>query len=118
AAARAYSATASGVLCAERTSSSQAMPRASSSSSAGCIRSRSDSEPTSTPTTGSATRHRRDVASEPHALEGHLADRLVDPPARLRQLGSERRDREDTAPARDQAPVAGGRPAVEDDRPA
>ena len=34
----AYSATASGVRCAERTSNSQAIPRASSSSSAACIR--------------------------------------------------------------------------------
>ena len=48
---RAYSATASGVRCAERTSNSHAMPRASSSSSAACIRSRSDSEPTRMPTT-------------------------------------------------------------------
>ena len=51
---RQYSATASGVRCAERTSSSCAIPRDSSSSSAGCIRSMSDSDPTRIPTTASA----------------------------------------------------------------
>src|SRR6266511_2912296 len=42
---RAYSATESGSRCADRTSNSNAMPRRSSSSSAGWMRSRSDSEP-------------------------------------------------------------------------
>src|SRR5437762_5459663 len=50
----AYSATAFGSRCAERTSSSYAIPWRSSSSTASCIRSRSDSEPTRIPTTGSA----------------------------------------------------------------
>src|SRR5438270_8226 len=51
-----YSATESGVRCADRTSNSQAIPRASSSSIAACMRARSDSEPTRMPTTASGMR--------------------------------------------------------------
>jgi hypothetical protein len=50
----AYSATASGSRWAERTSNSEAMPRDASSSTASCMRSRSDSEPTRIPTKGLA----------------------------------------------------------------
>ena len=68
---RQYSATASGCRCADRTSNSYAMPRLSSSSSAPCIRSRSDSEPTRIPTTGSdnGCRLARDVGTIARAVE-------------------------------------------------
>ena len=85
---RAYSATASGWRWAERTSSSQAMSRAASSSSAGCMRSRSDSEPIRMPTRG-ALRHAADVATISRAGE---RDQLR-PPRRLRRARVRKRRR-------------------------
>ena len=92
---RAYSATASGLRWAERTSNSYAMPRASSSSSAGCIASRSDSEPTRMPTSGPSAADMTlggrecDVAPVAHAGERDPARRLV----RARPRGSRGRRR-------------------------
>src|SRR5262249_43572201 len=114
---RAYSATASGVRCADRTSNSHPIPRASSSSSASCIRSRSDSDPTRIPTTTpSATRDRRDVPTEAHAFEPHPLHCVVSPWPPLLELRSERGHREDTSAVRDEAPVADRRATVEDER--
>ena len=79
----AYSATASGARCAERTSNSHAMPRASSSSVAPFSRSRSDSDPIRIPTSGSDTGHRRDVPPALGALERDEVDRRVRALARI-----------------------------------
>src|SRR6266576_2986797 len=84
---RPYSATASGCRCAERTSNSCAMPRASSSSIAACMRGRSDSEPTTIPTSGLDMDHRCDVAPVPHAREGDVLAGRVRPLACLRDCG-------------------------------
>src|SRR6266550_7485394 len=64
---RPYSATESGCRCAERTSNSWVMPRASSSSTAACMRGRSDSEPTTMPTSGLDMGQRGDVAPIAHS---------------------------------------------------
>src|SRR5579862_6665635 len=114
---RAYSATASGVRCAERTSNSQTISRASSSSSAACMRARSDSEPTRMPTHGSATCHLRYVASELGAAERHPADRLVRQRARLGYGPASCGDRQDPPAVCDEAALLHRRPAVEHERP-
>src|SRR5438132_7315577 len=59
------------------------MPRASSSSSAGCIRSRSDSEPTTIPTSGLDMRDRGDVLPVAHSFERDAFARGVGALARV-----------------------------------
>src|SRR5438093_5163510 len=115
AAERAYSATASGSRWAERTSNSLAIPRASSSSSAACILSRSDSDPTRMPTRVSSTGDRRDVAPEAHAFEAHPLDCLICLSPRLLEFGSDRGHGQDTAAVRHEPSVAHRRPALEDE---
>src|SRR5262245_52143463 len=110
---RAYSATASGVRWAERTSSSCAIPRASSSATQSCIRSMSDSEPTRIPTTGapSATdlaplgRGECDVGPPPRALERDVLDGPVGEYPRSGEIVADSRHPENPPPVRDQ-PVA------------
>src|SRR5919201_1818336 len=118
---RAYSATASGCRCAERTSNSYPIPRAASSSRAGCMRSRSDSEPTRTPTTGPSVDDthpalQRDVGPVAHAREGDERTGRVGALARFRQRRAHGSDVQDPAPVRHE-PVASQRgPGVEDER--
>src|SRR3954451_17703441 len=112
-----YSATAFGVRCAERTSNSHGIPRLSSSSIAACIRSRSDSEPTRMPTTGSDTGGlERDVAPELHARERDLLRGGVGPVAGLADVGAERGHVEDPAAVGDEAAVVARGAGVEDER--
>src|SRR5580765_4202457 len=115
----AYSATASGVRWAERTSNSCAIPRASSSSIAACIRSRSDSEPTRIPTTGSANAARLregDVAAVASAAEGDEARALVRQRARFLELVGDARHADDSSSVRDEVLALLRGPAVEDER--
>src|SRR4051794_25752966 len=96
------------------------MPRAVSSSMHGCIRSRSDSEPTRIPTSTSATdslplcRASGDIRAELHAVEPDLVDRGVRllPGGADRLAGSD--DTQDAAAVRHQLPVAPRRPGMED----
>src|SRR5438128_6909152 len=118
---RQYSATASGLRWAERTSSSWGIPRLSSSSSAGCIPSRSDSDPTRMPTSGASAADTLaslggDIAAVPRArevdpLHGRVGRR---PCAGERVAG--RSDGEDAAPVRDEPAVPNGRARLEDER--
>src|SRR5438105_2795253 len=118
---RQYSATASGVRWAERTSNSCAMPRVESSSSAGCIRSRSDSDPTRMPTRRAPAadtlaplgRHVAPVACAPEVdpLHGRIG--------RLPGLGHgipRRGDGQDAPAVRDEAPAAHRGAGMEDER--
>src|SRR5581483_12041083 len=113
----AYSATASGARCAERTSNSQPIPRASSSSIAACIRSRSDSEPTRIPTRSSGTGGGlRDVAPVAGSVEGDQLDRVVGAAAGGGEVGAGGGHREDPAAVRHQRAAANRRAGVEDER--
>src|SRR4051812_12865124 len=115
-----YSATASGLRCAERTSNSCPIPRAVNSSMHGCIRSRSDSEPTRIPTTTSATdalplcRACGDVCPELHPFELDLPDGGVRAIACAPHRLAGRDDVQPPPAARHELPVAQRRPCVED----
>src|SRR4029077_19062982 len=100
---RPYSATASGCRGAERTSNSCAIPRASSSSIAACMRGRSDSEPTTMPTSALDMRHRGDVSAVPHVRERDVLAGRVGTLACIRDGASGGRDAEDSAAVRHQA---------------
>src|SRR4029079_13119928 len=119
---RAYSATASGLRCAERTSNSYAMPRDWSSSSAGCIASRSDSEPTSKPTIGPSAADMAlrgpegDVVPVAHAAEGNQARRLVGARPRGPNVFAGRGHGEDAPAVGDELATVPRRPCVEDER--
>src|SRR5262249_39136649 len=106
----------------DRTSSSCGIPWEASSSSAGCMRSRSLSEPTRIPTTGRSTDdmalrcRERDVAAELDAGERDPLDGLVGPRAGSDEVVSERSHVQDPAAVRDElCPVPRG-PGVEDER--
>src|SRR5664280_1233572 len=124
AAPRQYSATASGERCAERTSSSQGMLRLASSSRQGCIRSRSDSEPISTPTSGcsgtfaslSLGRRQRDIGAVAHPFPADLLASRVSALARLGDRRAERAHVEDSASARQECLLAHRRAGLKDDR--
>src|SRR4029079_17673250 len=96
----AYSATASGLRWAERTSNSCSMPRSDSSSIAACIRSRSDSEPTRMPTRGLDTHglRARDVGAVPRAGERDRLRTAVGDRPRLFELLRDSGHPEDPAP--------------------
>src|SRR3954447_16881197 len=115
-----YSATAFGARWAERTSNSHAMPRASSSSIAACIRSRSDSLPTRMPTSGSDTggRLQCDVVAVAHVLERDLLRCSVGAVARLAEVVADRGDVQDPATVGDELLSATRRRRVEHERPA
>src|SRR5450759_4808829 len=124
AAPRAYSATASGERCAERTSSSWAMSRLASSSRQGCMRPRSDSEPIRIPTsTCSATcirlslrRFESDVGAIAHALPADLLAGSVGSLARRGDRRAERAHVQDAPAARYQCLVAHRCAGLEYDR--
>src|SRR5437762_9364562 len=78
------------------------------------MRSRSDSEPTRMPTTGSGI---GDVPAKSHAGEIYAYCRVVGGAARVRERVAERRDVEDAAAVRDEPPVVQCRAGVEDERP-
>src|SRR5262245_34324367 len=113
----AYSATASGVRWADRTSNSYAIPRSSSSSIAACIRSRSDSEPTTMPTSANAARLRDcQVSPVPGAGERDGGSAVVGEPTRLLELVGDAGHAEDSAALRDEDVVVNRRAAVEHER--
>src|SRR6266542_5433729 len=119
---RAYSATASGSRCAERTSSSWEIPRPASSSSAGCMRSRSDSEPTRIPTRGRSAADtaldggQGNVAPEAHARKGDSRRGVVRGDAGRGEVVADGGHVENPPAVRDQpvAPACGA--GVEDER--
>src|SRR4051812_36981562 len=110
---RAYSATASGVRCAERTSNSHPMPCSSSTSIAPCIRSLSDSEPTRMPTLTSAT---CDVLAVAHAGEMYAVDGAVCGGTCSCHRLAAADDVQDSAAVRDGAAVLERRAGVKDER--
>src|SRR5919108_23794 len=131
----AYSATARGSRCADRTWNSYEMPRSSSSCIAGSIRSRSDSEPTRMPTSGARSpnsiscanaslcvsgcnlcRPRADVAPVLHSVERDQPARFVRGFARLVERRPERRYVEDAAAIRHERAAVNCRAGLEDDR--
>src|SRR6266545_7134449 len=120
---RQYSATASGVRWAERTSSSWAIPRSLSTSTAPCMRSTSDSEPTRMPTSGRSAgdmlprpRVQRDVLSIAGARERDALDSRVGMIARFLDRSPDAGDVQDP-PAVGDEPVAAERSAgMEDER--
>src|ERR1700690_3039262 len=91
------------------------MSRASSSSHAPCIRSRSDSEPTRVPTTASDTGEGGDVVAELHAVEGYATGAVVGAVTRLGERAAEPGDVEHTAAVRYEARPVQRRPRVEDE---
>src|SRR3954449_2356088 len=113
---RPYSATASGWRCAERTSNSCAIPRASSSSIAACMRSRSDSEPTTMPTSGLDMCHGRDVLAIAHVGKGDAVGRAVGKLARSHDVVADARHVENPAAIRDEAVALACSPCVKDER--
>src|SRR6185436_15284292 len=113
---RPYSATASGCLCAERTSNSCAIPRASSSSIAACMRSRSDSEPTTMPTRGLDMCHGRDVLAIAHVGKGDAIARAIGKLARSNDAVADARHVENPAAVRDEAIALARRSCVKDER--
>src|SRR5439155_21164161 len=118
---RAYSATASGLRWAERTSSSWAIPLAESSSSAGCIRSRSESEPTRIPTSGASAVDmalrggEADVGTRAHACKRDLPNGLVDGGAGLAEIVADRCHGQDPPAVRHEPVSVQRRPRVEDE---
>src|SRR6185295_1710189 len=137
AAVEAYSATPRGSRCAESTRSSLEIPRSFSSSTAGSMPSRSDSEPMRMPTSGPASsnssraakgtscrwdsgcdmdRLRCDVRAEDRAWEVDLLDGGVGLLARVRNGVSGADHVEDAPPGRDELAVAQRRARVEDER--
>src|ERR671935_394294 len=119
---RAYSATASGSRWADRTSSSCEIPRAASSSSAGCMRARSDSEPTRIPTRGGSPADttfrnaKRDVSAEAHPRERDQRHGLVDGPAGSGDVVPDRSHVENPAAVRHELSAAAGGAGVEHER--
>ena len=109
--------------CAERTSNSYGIPRSSSSSSAGCIRSRSDSEPTRMPTSGRVSQR---APSLPRAAmsvpEAHARRTRSARPPRTRARAPRRGRRRAPVTSRIRPPfvtscaVAQRRAGVEDER--
>src|SRR6185295_4042103 len=114
---RPYSATASGCRCAERTSNSCAIPRASSSSIAACMRSLSDSEPTTMPIRGLDMCHGRDVLAIAHVGKGDAIARAVGKLARGHDAVADGRHVENPAAVGDEAIALACRPCVKDERP-
>src|SRR5881397_948179 len=82
-------------------------------SNAGCIRSRSDSEPTRMPTTISDM---GDVATELHAGEIYACCGVICGSARSGDRVAERGDVEDASAVRDEPPVVQRRAGIEDER--
>src|SRR5439155_21601828 len=107
---------------AERTSNSYGIPCESSSSSAGCIRSRSESEPTRMPTSGASAADmplgggERDVLAEPHPGERDPAHGLVGGRASCLQIVADPGHVEDATAVRDELVSASGGPRMEDER--
>ena len=113
----AYSATASGVRCAERTSNSHAIRARRARRARACIRSRSDSEPTRMPTSGVShrTAHRRDVASH-WRRRTRRVDRLVRALPRLARRRPSAVTESTRPPSSRARPSLHRRAAVEDER--
>src|SRR4029079_11971502 len=138
AAVEAYSATPRGSRWADRTRNSLEMPRSFSSSTAGSMPSRSDSEPIRMPTSGPASSNssraakgtscrwdsgcdtdpfRCNVRAEVRAWEIDLLDGRIGLLARVRNGGSRADHVEDAPPGRDQLAVSERCARVEDERP-
>src|SRR5919108_4404022 len=92
------------------------MPRASSSSSAGCMRSRSDSEPTTIPTRALDMGDGGDVPPVSHAGERDLLARRVRSITGVGDRVSRRRDVENAAAVCDEAVSVERGPGVKDER--
>src|SRR5207247_5899119 len=89
------------------------MSSLSSTSSASCMRSRSDSEPTRMPTTISDM---GDVATEPHAGEIYVCCGVICGSTRIGDRVAERGDVENASTVRDEPPVVQRRAGMEDER--
>src|SRR5712691_6360860 len=91
------------------------MPRASSSSTAACMRCRSDSEPTTMPTNGLDMGQRRDVAAITHAGERDVLAGGVGALPRSRDGKPGRRDAKNPAAVRDHLISLERRAGMEDE---
>src|SRR5919108_5248555 len=131
----AYSATARGSLCADRTRSSFEIPRSLSSSIAGSIASRSDSEPMRIPTSGPASSNssrmasgvssgsdtddvRRDIPAEGCARKVDGGDGVIGSLTRFADRGGDGRHVKGPPSRTQKPPVAQGRTGVENERAA
>src|SRR5205085_12638241 len=91
-------------------------------SRAGCMRSRSESEPTRIPTSGRSAADtilrggEADVVAEAHSGERDAADRVVGLRTRRGDVVPETGHVEDPATVRDELIAASGGPGVEDER--